>query len=120
MTSKKDKFATLAADRVNPQVVGIGSGIISAILAAIVPILLEQLTACLAPKARKNPTPEALKAKLQAAYNKDPKSVREQAAKEAMKQARKQGERITKEQAYAIGDAAIHEGLQTPELDWSL
>lgn len=120
MSSKHDRFAIAASGRVNPQVVGIGSGIISAILAAIVPVLLEQLTNCLAPKSRKNPTPEALRAKLASAYNKDPKAVREQAAKEAMKEARKQGERINKEQAYAIGDAAIHEGLQTPELDWSL
>ena len=120
MSLKHDRFATLAADRVNPKVVGIGSGIISAILAAIVPILLEQLTNCLAPKARKNPTPEALRARLAAAYRKDPKSVMEQAAKEAMKEARRQGEKITKEQAYAIGDAAIHEALMTPELDWSL
>lgn len=120
MTSKQERFVSLAADRVNPKAVGLGGVIIETILAALIPILLEQLTNCLAPKARKNPTPEALRAKLASAYTKDPKTVREQAAKEAMKEARRQGEKINKEQAYAIGDAAIHEGLQTPELDWSL
>lgn len=120
MSSKHDKFAIAAADRVNPQVVGIGGALIQTILAAIAPILLERLTNCLAPKARQKPTAEQLRAKLETAYRKDPKAVLGEAAKEAMKEARRQGKKITKSQALAIADAAIDEAMMTPEIDWSL
>lgn len=120
MSSKHDKFAIAASSRVNPKVVGIGGAFIQTILAAIAPILLERLTNCLAPRARQKPTAEQLRAKLETAYRKDPKAVLGEAAKEAMKEARRQGERITKAQSLSIADALIDEALMTPELDWSL
>ena len=120
MSTKSTRFAVAASRRVTAEKTGVAKALIETILAALVPVLLERLTNCLPAKQQKNATPELLQKTLEVKHNRDPKTVRDISAKDAMKVARKQGERITKADAYKFADAAIQEGLHTTELDWSL
>lgn len=117
MPNSVKQFSSGATSRINADATGISGVIIEAILAVVMPLLLERLKGCIS---QSQPTEAQLRAKLQQQWDRDPKTVREVTAKDVMKAARKRGDKITKAQALQMADGAIMQALATPAIDWSL